>query len=153
MYSLKVLTCHRTCLYNLIFLMFTISRIFTIRNPYLRNIIPPQQWSQSAVLTSCFVTWKKRINDDNSADKEIPLAGKNLPLCYFPAGLYRLWCSCTSLCVLTSLIQLLNLSKKDDGRFWLQCYPVCYWSIVPAINVSCSPLDIIISLINLSCNY
>lgn len=25
---------------------------------------------------SCFATWKKRINDDNSADKETPLAGR-----------------------------------------------------------------------------
>ena len=128
MYSLKVLTCHRTHLYNLIFRTVTICRVSAIRKFQSSSIVPPRQWGPSATLTAALqperrglmmtilLTRRHRRQEEvchhvtfqlGSTDSDVPV------LC------------CVYKVPLTSLIQLLNLSKKTDGGFQLFCYPVC----------------------------
>jgi len=142
MSSLKVLTRHRSHLYKLIFRTITTCRVFAIRNRQSKSAVPPRQWRQSAILRAALQPerkglmmtilltrrhrWQEKMCHHvtfhlGSTDSDAPVLCRVLKV------------------PLTSLIQLLNLSKKVDGGFQLFCHPRCYHSIFWAITVSCFP--------------
>lgn len=157
MYSLKVLTCHRTHLHNLIFRTITICRVFAIRKLQSSGIVPPQQWGQSATLTAALKPerrgltmtilltrrhcWQEEMCHHvtfqlGSTDSDVPV------LC----RVYKV--------PLTSLIQLLKLSKKKlMADFSFSVTQLVIEASFVLLLFLVSPLDITISLINLCCNY